>query len=489
MRATKQVPVLAVSALPVAREQPATTFNTPEQDAANPGLSLTQISSILWAYRRHAVVILAAVLVLTALIIKVLPKTYTATATLMVSYENNDPLATNQQAQVTPMFTYMSTEVQLMQSAEVLLPVIDKLKLTQDSYYTAGYNGDGSSLANWVKEVLVKDLDIQPGKAGSQLIYVTASAHSPALASQIANTLVEIYMDQETSRLSGPASDRAKRYAQELAELKNKVSIAQDQVTAFRQRTGVTDAAARNNNAEADLLASLEARLQEVQNARRSAEVKAGTDQKLGSSASASATIQALRGQINTEQAQLAQMRATMGVAHPKVIELQNQIDANERMLNSEFNNVSAGAASDVSAARQLEAKLQAAIEQQRAKVLAISRLQDEGTKYVLEFESAQAVYKRALDGYDQIMFATVGHTNNINLVSRAVPPQKESKPNVIKLLLLGVLAGIVAGLLGPVGYELILNRRIRCRDDFERGFAVPVLMEFDPIPAMRAAA
>jgi uncharacterized protein involved in exopolysaccharide biosynthesis len=182
-------------------------------------------------------------------------------------------------------------------------------------------------------------------------------------------------------------------------------------------------------------------------------------------------------------------MRATMGVAHPKVIELQNQIDANERMLNSEFNNVSAGAASDVSAARQLEAKLQAAIEQQRAKVLAISRLQDEGTKYVLEFESAQAVYKRALDGYDQIMFATVGHTNNINLVSRAVPPQKESKPNVIKLMLLGVLAGIIAGLLGPVGYELILNRRIRCRDDFERGFAVPVLMEFDPIPAMRAAA
>jgi uncharacterized protein involved in exopolysaccharide biosynthesis len=481
--------VLAVSAVPVTRE-PSPTFNTSEQDAANPGLSLTQISSILWAYRKHALVILAAVLVLTVVIIKLLPKTYTATATLMVNYENNDPLATNQQAQVTPMFTYMSTEVQLMQSAEVLLPVIDKLKLTQDSYYRTGYNGDGgSSLADWVKEILVKDLDIETGKANSQLIYVTAAAHSPELAAQIANTLVEIYMDQERSRMSGPASERAKRYAQELAELKNKVSIAQDQVTAFRQRTGVTDAAARNNNAEADLLASLEARLQEVQNTRRSAEVKADSNQKVGSSAAASATIQALRTQINTEQAQLAQMRATMGVQHPKVIELQNEIDANQRMLDSEFTNVSAGAASDVTAARQLEAKLQAAIEQQRAKVLSISRLQDEGTKYVLEFESAQAVYKRALDGYDQIMFATVGHANNMSLVSRAVPAQTETKPNKVKLLLLGLLAGIVAGLLGPVGYELILNRRIRCRDDFERGFAVPVLMEFDPIPSARVAA
>ncbi len=490
MRSSKQVPVLAVSAVPVTREPPPTFNTTSEQEAANAGLSLTQISSILWAYRVHAVVIAAAILLLTGLIIKLLPKTYTATATMMASYDNNDPLATNQQAQVTPMFTYMSTEVQLMQSGEVLLPVIEKLKLTQDSYYTDGYTGSGgSSLAEWVKEKLVKDLDIESGRAGSQLIFVTASALSPVLAANIANTLVEIYMDQERQRLSGPASDRAKRYAQELAELKKKVSIAQDQVTAFRQRTGVTDAAARNNNAEADLLASLEARLQEVQNTRRTAEVKAEANQKLGSSAANSATIQQLRTQINTEQAQLAQMRATMGVQHPKVIELQNQIDANQRILDSEFSNVSAGAASDVTAARQLEAKLQAAIEQQRAKVLAISRLQDEGTKYVLEFESAQSVYKRALDGYDQIMFATVGHATNISLVSRAVPPQTDSKPNKVKLLLLGLLGGIVAGLLGPVVYELILNRRIRCRDDFERGFAVPVLMEFDPIPSARVAA
>ena len=74
-----------------------------------------------------------------------------------------------------------------------------------------------------------------------------AAARNRELAAQIANTLVEIYLDQERQRLSGPASDRAKRYAAELAELKHKVNLAQDQVTAFRQRTGVTDAGAQNN--------------------------------------------------------------------------------------------------------------------------------------------------------------------------------------------------------------------------------------------------
>jgi uncharacterized protein involved in exopolysaccharide biosynthesis len=194
------------------------------------------------------------------------------------------------------------------------------------------------------------------------------------------------------------------------------------------------------------------------------------------------AAILALRTQINTEQAQLAQLRATMGVAHPKVIELQNQIDANQRLLDTEYRNSSVGASSDLNSARQLEAKLQAAVEQQRTKLLAVNRLQDEGTKYLLELESAQSVYKRALDGYDQIMYLSNKSAANISVVSQATAPQLPTKPNKVKLLTLAALAGILIGLAGPVVYELFVDRRIRCRDDFERGFAVPVLMEFDPI-------
>jgi capsular polysaccharide biosynthesis protein len=86
-------------------------------------------------------------------------------------------------------------------------------------------------------------------------------------------------------------------------------------------------------------------------------------------------------------------------------------------------------------------------------------------------------------------MFASGGHVANISVVSRAVPPQKAAKPNKIKLLLLGVLAGIAVGILAPLVYELLINRRIRCRDDFDRDFDLPVLMEFDMIPNQRSAA
>jgi polysaccharide biosynthesis transport protein len=473
---------LAVAAPAPADVIPTTGPSIP-QHYANPGLSLLQVMSIVKAYRKHALTIGLIVVALSAAFIKILPKTYAATATLMVNNQQHDPLEGGQ-SQQQPLGPYMATEIQLMQSAEVLLPVIDQLKLTQDPAYTAGYRGDGSTLREWVKEGLSKDLDVEPGSAGSQLIYVTASARFPQLSAQIANTVADVYLTQERDRVSGPASERAKRYAAELAELKDKVRVAQDQVTQFRQRTGVPDAPAGSLSIDSSLLASLETRLQEAQNARRAAEVKAAGDPSVSNDPLKSVTINTLKAQIDSEQAQLAEMSATLGARHPKVVQLESQLTANRRNLANEVQSLSAGASADLAAARELEAKLQAAVGQQREKVLSISRLKDEGTKYELELESSQSVYKRALDGYDQIMFASDGHLANVNMVSRAVPPQKAAKPSKIKLLLAGIFAGIVLGLTLPVAYELLINRRVRCRDDFERDFAVPVLIEFDPIPA-----
>ena len=485
MKSRRNLPVLAV-ANPVPALAPGHETVLP-QDFATPGLSLPQIFAILRAYRLQTLMIVVAISVLMGGLIKLMPKTYTATTTLMVNPEGNDPLAGNNQGMATPMFNYMSTESQLMLSAEVLLPVIDRLNLTQDKNYTAGYKGDGSTLRDWVRENLVKSLDIQLGAFGSSLIYINASARYAPLAAQIANTLADVYLTQQHQRVSGPASDRAKRYSMELAELKDKVRIAQDQVNAFRQRTGVTDTAQRNISTEQTLLGSLQAQLQDAQNARRAAEVKAAAAHS-ASAIAGSTVVQNLKALLNTQQTQLAQLRTTYGVQHPKVLELESQIHATQRNLDMELHSASSTNSSDLIAAQQLEEKMRAAVDEQRAKVLGVNKLQGEGSKFELELESAQSVYKRALDGYDTIMLASGGHVANISVVSAAVPPQKAARPNKLKLLMMGVMAGIAVGVLAPLVYELLLNRRIRCRDDFERDLDIPVLMEFDRITLRSAA-
>jgi succinoglycan biosynthesis transport protein ExoP len=237
------------------------------------------------------------------------------------------------------------------------------------------------------------------------------------------------------------------------------------------------------------VLANMEHRLDDAQNQRRTAEIKATGDQSASSGVMNSGAIQGLKSQLATQDVKLAQLTSTLGARHPKVLELQSQIEATRRSLASEMHTYSSSTSEDVAAAREFEHKLQAAIEVQRTKVLAIRALQDEGNKYMLELDSAESVYKRALDGYDQIMFASAGHYNYVNLVSRATVPLESSKPNKVKLLIVAFLFSLIAGVAGPAAYELFVNRRIRVPEDLERSFGVPVLAEFEPIHPLPGAA
>jgi uncharacterized protein involved in exopolysaccharide biosynthesis len=256
------------------------------------------------------------------------------------------------------------------------------------------------------------------------------------------------------------------------------VTRAQEQVTNFRQRTGVIGLES-NVDAEATQLAALQERLLEAQNNVRTAQAKATGNRAVADDVMQSNLIQGLKTQLASQQAHMAELRATLGERHPEVVQLQSQIDATKQELAAQVQSYSDNASAEVTSAVELERKLQKAVDEQRKKVLAERQLRDEGDKLLLELESAQSVYKRALDGYDQIMFASTGHYTNVSFVSKATPPVRHSKPKAIKNVILGFLAGCFFGIVGPLVYEL-LNRRVRCRDDIERDHGIPVLVEFE---------
>jgi protein tyrosine kinase modulator len=456
------------------------------QDYVHPGPSLAQILAIASAYWRHTAVIAGLVLLGAAVISMLMPKTYKATTTLMVNYESNDPLA-GKEFEIGMLGPYMSTQIELMESSEVLGPVIDSLKLTENPHFASGHQGGADTLRDFIETLLRKDLEIDVGKGGSQLIYITASMESADAAANLANAVADVYLEQEYQRTNSPAGERAKRYTEELEDLKRKVTVAQDAVTSFRQRTGSVDAVDKGD-VDMDMLTQLEHRLLEKQNAMREVQAHAAADQAVSSQVLGSDLVRGLRGEGETLAGKMAQLRQGLGPNHPQVLQLQSEIDNNKRALAAAMHTYSEASASDLSIARNEVAELEKAVAAQRAKVLTSRTVRDEGSKYELELNSAQSVYKRALDGYDQIMFASTGHHTNVNLVSRARPPVTAAKPKPIINLLIGAVLGLGLGILGPFAYELT-HRRVRCRDDVERDLGMPVLTEFQAItPSPHAA-
>jgi len=92
----------------------------------------------------------------------------------------------------------------------------------------------------------------------------------------------------------------------------------------------------------------------------------------------------------------MAELRATLGPKHPKVLELESQMEATRRSLAGEVQSISANSAVQLSRARELEAKYQTAVNAERTRLLERRGLQDQGAKLLLELQSAQATYKKA---------------------------------------------------------------------------------------------
>src|SRR5258708_37232033 len=97
------------------------------------------------AHWRPSVVILLSVTVLAAVVVKFLPKSYTATTTLIVNSENKNPLA-GQLYPLDPMaaMKYVAPRKELMLSPVTLLPVGGRLKLPEDKEFSAGVSATGT---------------------------------------------------------------------------------------------------------------------------------------------------------------------------------------------------------------------------------------------------------------------------------------------------------------------------------------------------------
>lgn len=440
-----------------------------------PGLSLSQIISIIWGYWKVSAIIIAVVLTIVVAVLKFLPRTYEAEAAMMVNYEINDPL-NGKNLPIGQVGSYIATQEDLIRNQELIGEVVDQLQLTSIKEYAAGYNKKTGTLKQWVVEQVGKDLVVYQGQFGSQLLYVRFSAKDPYLASKIANTIAETYKKREDSRANEQPIQLTVRYEQQLQDLKKNVDLAQQEVTDFYKRHSLVD---KGNKANVDIvmLTTLEDRLLEAQNQRRLVEAHVSGDESVSDSVLASPEVQALKAQLAEQQLKLARMESLYTPEHPDLVDLKNFIEVTKQSLASAFQKYAANESEKLTAAIQLEKSLKAEIAKQRVKVFSNSKLHDEAEKYVLALQSAQAVYKRALDSYDELRFSTRRNYSNVSFVSRATPPLKPSKPKVIKGLLMGAVVAFMLGVGIPLGYGLF-DRRVRCRDDLERDYGIPVLAE-----------
>lgn len=470
----RNLPTLATPSQPaIAVLQPAIP-----QAYAHPGMSVAQVLAILRANWKIGAALGLFVFLAFSVMVILKPKAYGATATLQVNYEINDPLG-GKEFPVALIGGYIATQMELLSGPVVLDVVVDKLKLYDNKHFVANMKLPEDARRTAAEKTLEKYIAVDQGKYGSQLIFVRYTASEPGEAAEIANAVADVYTSRayQTPALQQNA-EAAQRYNEQLKELKQKVDVAQNDLADFHKRTGLI--VGDGGDVEMAALSNLESQLQDARNKRRQAEAVA-TTKRASAEMQGSVAVQNLRAQLRLYETRMQEYRATDGPKNPRVVELQAQIDATKKAIDEETRIDLGDSDAQLQSARALEAKLQRASDEQRGRVIVERQLKEEREKYKTNLELAQTAYRRALDSYEQITRDSSSKYQGINLISRATPPTQATGSRTRVGLVVALVAGLMFGLASAFAWGLV-DRRVRCRDDIEREYGIPVIAEFGAV-------
>lgn len=449
------------------------------------GVSPTQIVAILLAYTRWIILVTFVVTVATILVSKFLIKrSYEATATLQFDFQVYDPVTGRE----FPSFlqqSYMTTQLDILQGRRTLLKVVEELGWAQDSERTAGYEaGSSGSIQDYLATQLSKSLSVGHGR-DSRLVQVSFEADSAAEAARVANTVAEVYLQEQLATVTEPTRQRAGDYSEQLDSMRQEVAEAQSKLSDFRQKHGLLDFNQRAD-VETEKLNELSRRLVEAEAVSSAASLKLQQIGKLragrgdlGSETEvlASGFVQDLKRELAVLEARRSELSETLGRRHPDLIALDAQIDETRRRLDRELNILVGNIRNEAELAAERAAALRQKLEAQRARVLETQRLADEGANYQRALQSAETLHSAALNRYDELVLSSNSRYSNVSIISPATPPLKHSSPQVRVNAILGLFFGGFIGVATAILAEL-RRRRVRCRDDIERDLGIPVLAE-----------
>jgi capsular exopolysaccharide synthesis family protein len=457
--------------------------------------------------RRYKFVILAFVAmgVLGALILSFLQTPmYRAHTSLEVedlnenfqNLKDSDPTAQFPSAE-----SYFQTQVKILQSREMVELVIDKLNLMErmapHKHFWSGWihhnssNPDPALQREQMVDSIQKNLTVQAwGESRTAEIFYDSS--DPRLASDVANTLVQTFIDESREIRWNSTQNTAEWLTGHLKELQKSLDGSENRLQEFARSTGILLAADRQNvagrNISEDKLKEIQDELSRAQGDRTQKQAEYETIRNMPvDSLSPTMNNPALQNylvKMADLKSQLANLSATYTPEHYKVRQVEAQIADLQKSIDAERAGILRRSREDFEAAQRRQDMLATAYDEQTKSVsdMAGKTIQYENLQH--EVDTNRELYDALLLRIKQAGLAAAMRSSNVVVVDRAKPPVLPYKPNFPMNTALGLVSGLFVG----VGFVLM-------RDRFNRNIESPGLSpaylripELGVIPAAKLA-
>ncbi|WP_284620313.1 chain length determinant protein EpsF [Aquabacterium humicola] len=437
-----------------------------------------QLLAILKARRRIALSVFGLCVVVAVVLSLVLPKQYTATASVVVD-PRPDPVA-GMAGGLMPSLAFIATQVDVIGSDRVAFRVIRNLKLADNPAIRQEFEDDADgqgSIEVWLANLFHKRLDVRPSRE-SNVIQVSYTAQDPRFAAGIANAFVQAYLETVLELRVDPARQYVGFFDTRSKEARAALEKAQAQLSAYQQKKGLiaTDERLDVENARLNELSSQVVLLQALsaESSSRATQAQGGAGERMQEVLNNS-LIASLKADAARAEARLRELGARYGDKHPQLVEARANLGELRSRIAAETARVTAGVTVTNTINRSRESQVRAELEQQREKVLRMKAVRDEGQVLVREVENAQRSYDALLARLNQTSLESQTTQSNANVLTQAVAPNEHSSPRLALNTALAVCVGLMLALLTAVGLEFI-DRRVRAPEDAGWAVEAPLL-------------
>jgi polysaccharide biosynthesis transport protein len=441
-------------------------------------MTFGQFIAILRARFWSALLVLAVTVGTTVGVSLVLPKKYTAVATVVMDLKPDPVTAAMYGGMASPAM--MATQVDVLQSDRVAQRVVRNLRLTENPQVRAQWMEDAQgkgSIEQWLGQTFQRSMDVKPSRESS-VIAVSYKAADPNFAAALANSFVQAYLETTLELRVDPAKQYSSFFDTRAKEAREMLEHAQSKLSAYQKEKGIiaTDERLDVENARLNELSSQLVALQAVASESGSRQVQAqGASADKLQEVLNNPLVAGLKADLARAESRLQELESRLGDAHPQVQEAKANIAAVRSKVEAETRRVTGGVGVTNTINRQRETEVRASLEAQRSKVLRLKAVRDEGAVLTRDVESAQRAYDTVVARFNQSALESQNTQSNANVLTPASPPLEPSSPKV----LLNIALSIFVGTLLAVGTALLrelMDRRVRSPQDVADAMGIAVI-------------
>jgi succinoglycan biosynthesis transport protein ExoP len=475
--------------------------------------ALRQYLAVIRKRCKIILLVFLSAVVLTAIVVIVMPRTYTAKTTVLIEApgpRNLGVIGEHEQT-VTQNIDdyYYETQYDILRSRSLAALVIRNLDLLHNRTFAKSQarrtffrelifpHADQDSNKNLSSGVVsgdiplifgvppaaidayLRQLSVVPAEH-SRLVVIGFSSSDPLLSAKIVNAHIIAYI-QRTNELQAAASENAREVLEKkLVDLQARVEKSEAALNGYlRQRGIVAFAPDDKGKIVMERLTALNRDLTKAETQRITLEAEREAFRKSGYDSLPEVVgnplVQRLKQELAGLDAQYAAMRNRYNPGYHPLDDLRAKVTESRKRLDDEIGHVVESNAGDYRRVVAQEQDLKGQIEIVKAEAMAVNDISLKEAVLAQEVDTNRQLYQSVFERMREFALSAEIPTSDVSVVDPAEPPRKPSSPRVTLSLALSAVLGLLGGIAAAFVMEN-LDDRIKTSEEVEQYLSLATL-------------